>query len=145
MTTENPPPIASAIDESHLNSLAIGHYVLAGITALFSLFPLIHVAMGLMFVLHPAAMADKHGSGPPAFVGWMFVMIGATFILLGEACAVCIFLSGRYLKQRRRYLFSFIVGCIACAMFPLGPVLGVFTIIVLSRESVKKLYHRTFA
>jgi hypothetical protein len=34
------------------------------------------------------------------------------------------------------------MACIQCAFFPFGIVLGVFTIIVLSRESVKGVFGR---
>jgi len=33
-----------------------------------------------------------------------------------------------------------VLACIACAFMPFGTVLGIFTIIVLSRESVKEIY-----
>ncbi|MCF5930821.1 hypothetical protein L2216_27445, partial [Xanthomonas perforans] len=41
---------ASAEDLQQLKLLSIFHYVLAGITGLFSLFPLIHLFMGLAIV-----------------------------------------------------------------------------------------------
>jgi len=37
-------------------------------------------------------------------------------------------------------MFSFIFAAILCGLFPFGTVLGVFTIIVLSKDSVKKIY-----
>lgn len=54
--------------------------------------------------------------------------------------AFSIILSGRFLQQRKHYWFSFVLACIACAFMPFGTVLGVFTIIVLSRDSVKAFY-----
>lgn len=41
---------ASTDDLQHLKLLSIFHYVLAGITGLFSLIPLIHLFMGLAIV-----------------------------------------------------------------------------------------------
>ncbi|MDP0495746.1 MAG: hypothetical protein Q7Q73_06010 [Verrucomicrobiota bacterium JB024] len=63
--------------------------------------------------------------------------------LLALMAPVALLLSARFLQQSRRYLFSFVVAVLLCLAFPLGTVLGVFTIIVLSRESTKQLYLRT--
>ena len=50
------------------------------------------------------------------------------------------FLVGRGLAQRKRYMFCLVVACVECLFMPFGTVLGVFTIIVLSRDSVKALF-----
>jgi len=49
-------------------------------------------------------------------------------------------LSAVFLWQRRRRVFSFVVGGLNCLQIPFGTALGVFTIIVLSRDSVRELY-----
>jgi len=54
--------------------------------------------------------------------------------------AICILIARRALAKRTRYWFVFVVACIECLFMPFGTVLGVFTLIVLSRESVKKLF-----
>jgi hypothetical protein len=54
--------------------------------------------------------------------------------------ALFIFLAGRALAKRRRYWFAFVIACIECIFLPFGTILGVFTIIVLSRESTKQLF-----
>ncbi len=135
-----PPPLPSA-DTEHLRLLAIFHYVVAGMGALFACLPLIHVAIGIMMVTQPATFAgNNHGPPPPAFFGYLFAGLGAFFVLLGWAGAVCTFISGRCLARRRNRLFSFVMAAFLCMFMPFGTVLGIFTIIVLSRESVKRLY-----
>jgi hypothetical protein len=45
-------------DEEHLRLLAIFHYVVAGLAALFSIFPLLYTTLGAIFIFparHPAA------------------------------------------------------------------------------------------
>jgi hypothetical protein len=140
----NPPPIPSpplSQDEEHLKLLALFHYIVAGLGALFACFPLIHVAIGIMFIMKPDSM---NGSGqpipPPAAFGYLFAGMGALFVLAGWAVAICTFISGRYLACRRNRMFSFVMAAVLCMFFPFGTLLGVFTIIVLSRESVKRLY-----
>lgn len=141
-----PPPPASALDAQHakdeeqIRLLAVFHYVVAAVGALFACFPLIHVAMGIMLMTHPHAFSGGKGPPPPAFFGLLFVIMGSVFILLGWSMAACTFISGRFLAQRKNRMFSFVVAAILCAFMPFGTILGIFTIIVLSKDSVKRLY-----
>lgn len=138
MNEAPPPSLTRTNDEEHLRLLAIFHYVVAGVGALFACFPLIHVAMGVMIVTGSGSIAGP--KGPPAGFGYLFIVIGATFVLIGWAAAVCTFVSGRFLARRRKRLFSFVMAAFLCMFVPFGTVLGIFTIIVLSRESVQRLY-----
>ncbi|MEO0508313.1 MAG: hypothetical protein AAF065_00455 [Verrucomicrobiota bacterium] len=126
-------------DDSHLDGLAIGHYVVGGIAAFFACMPLIHMGIGIA-VLSGIEMADDTGQPAPMWFGWLFFLIGLFAFLFGQAISVAIIFSGRFLKRRKHYMFSFVIACIACAFMPFGTVLGVLTIIVLSRKSVKSLY-----
>jgi hypothetical protein len=141
-----PPPIITAPDsqrskdEEHLNLLATFHFVVAALGALFACVPFIHVGMGIMILIHPQAFSGGNGPAPPAFMGLFFIVLGGVFILLGWAMAICTFISGRFLRQRRNRMFSFIVAAILCMFMPFGTVLGVFTIIALSKDSVRGLY-----
>ena len=80
---------------------------------------------------------------PPAIIGGLFTCIGGLMFLAGQALAVSTILSGRFLAQRKRYWFVFVIACLQCSLFPFGTALGVLTIITLSRESVKELFHLT--
>ena len=125
-------------NEEHLRLLAIFHYVVAVVGALVALFPLIHFAIG-WFLLH-APPPKNGGELPPAFVGYLFMALGAGFFLLGQTFAVCIFAAGRCIFLRTRYWFVFVMACFECAFFPFGTALGVFTIVVLSRPAVKQMF-----
>jgi hypothetical protein len=100
------------------------------------------MTVGLAFILSPETFQSNGADAPPAFFGWMFFAIGLLFFLIGEAISICIIISGRFIAKQKKYLFSFVLGCIQCAFFPFGTVLGVFTIVILSRDSVKTLYGR---
>jgi hypothetical protein len=127
-------------DEDHLRLLSIFHYIVAGLAALFSLFPLLYSGFG-WFMLYAAAHPQNiKGEPPPAFMGWLFIVFGCFFFLCGETLATCIAFSGRYIARRSHYWFAFVVACVQCLFFPFGIILGVFTIIVLSRSSVKQLF-----
>jgi len=127
-------------DEEHLRLLAVFHYVVAGIGGLFACFPLIHVAVGLAMFLSPSFMGKGQQDVPPHWFGLIFVVMGGFFVLLGWSAAICTFISGRYLAKRRKRMFSFVMGAILCAFMPFGTILGVFTLIVLGRDSVRQLY-----
>lgn len=124
-------------DEEHLKLLSVFHYVAGGIAGFFACFPIMHLVMGIVVLV--AALAGK-GEGPPVFVGLFFVMIALIMITMGWALAVCLIISGRQLARQKHYTFCFIVACVSCAFMPFGTVLGVFTIIVLMRPSVKELF-----
>jgi hypothetical protein len=127
-------------DESHLNSLAIAHYAVGGFMVLFSCLPLIHMFIGLAVIFGGEGMVDDQGQPAPEWFGWLFFSIGLAGFLIGQAISICVIVSGRFLRRRKNYWFSFVLACIACAFMPFGTVLGIFTIIVLSRESVKEIY-----
>ncbi len=140
---DTPPPLvtpSSPRDIEHLKLLSIFHYVVGGIGAFFACFPLIHVFLGVMMVATPESVVGNNGGAPPPFVGFLFVGLGLLFVLVGWAVAVLTVISGRMLARRRRRTFSFVVAALLCMFIPFGTVLGVFTIIVLSRDSVRRLY-----
>lgn len=123
-------------DLEHLRLLAVFHFVVAGFAALFALFPLIHLLMGLG--LMTGAFAGEEPQA--AFAGCFFVGFAGTFILAGLAMAGCLVAAGRFLQQQQRYMFCLVVAAVSCAFAPFGTVLGVFTIVVLMRTSVRKLF-----
>jgi hypothetical protein len=128
-------------DQEHLQLLSIFHYVVAGLAALFSFFPLLYTIIGTIFIF--AARHDTAKAGedlPPEFLGWIFAVIGSGLFLFGLAIAICILIAGRSLALRKRYSFAMVTACIECIFVPFGTILGVFTIVVLSRESAKGLF-----
>jgi hypothetical protein len=128
-------------DKEHLRLLSIFHYIVAGLAALFLFFPLPYTIIGGIFIF-----AARHGTAkpgeelPPEFLGWIFIVIGSLLFLLGIAIAICILIAGRSLAKHRHYWFAFAIACVECLFIPFGTILGVFTIIVLSREPVKTLF-----
>ena len=126
-------------DTQHLRLLSIFHYVTAGMLAVFSMFPIIHLAFGIAIV---SGVFDdvEQGTPPPAFLGWMFIILPGAAILCGLTMATCMAIAGRRLSQNRGYMFCLVVAGIECVFMPFGTVLGVFTIIVLMRPTVKERF-----
>jgi hypothetical protein len=130
-------------DTEHLQLLAIFHYVVAGVAALCSFFPLLYSVMGGFLLYAAQHPGPNNQEPPPVFLGWIFIAVGAVFFLAGITMAICILIAGRCLSRRKGYSFALVIACIECLFVPFGTILGVFTIVALSRESVKALFERT--
>jgi len=132
-------PPAASVDERHISLLSIFHFVWGGLTALFMSFALIHVVLGVTMLVNPASFSSGQAP-PPAFVGWLFVLIGGGVVLLGWTLGGLTIYSGLCMRRRQRHTFSLVMAAINCLSFPFGTALGVFTLIVLLRPSVKAEY-----
>jgi hypothetical protein len=127
-------------DEKHLKLLTTLHYIFGGLNGLFTLFPVAALIFGLWLLNN--ANNTVQGSHEAYIRTFPFIFLSFISILLGSFFTVCIFLSGRFLSLRKHYLFCFIMAWIECLFTPIGIALGVFTIIVLRRESVKQLFQK---
>ncbi len=127
-------------DLQHLKLLSIFHYVVGGLSGLFACFPIIHLIIGIICVVAPGTM-ESSGNPMPALFGWFFIIFAGCFILAGWALAICLIMTGKYLSQRKHYMFCLVMAGIECIFMPFGTVLGVFTIIVLIRPSVKTIFY----
>jgi len=128
-------------DLEQLKLLAIFHYVVAGMAALVACIPIMHFVMGL--ALATGALGDSDPGTRP--VGFGIMVFAAFFIIAGWTFAALVAFAGRSLQTRRRYTYCLVMAGIECIFMPVGTVLGVFTIIVLVRDSVKELFGRAVA
>ena len=126
-------------DVNYLKLLSIFHYITGGIIAFISLIFLFHIWAGISIVRSPESVTVSGDLSPKAF-GYLFAAFGIFCFLLGEAIAVGVIASGLFMRKRKRYWFSFVIACVLCLFAPIGTILGIFTIIVLSRNSAKELY-----
>jgi hypothetical protein len=127
-------------DREHLKLLSLFHYVVGTLIGFFSSFFIIHALLGIAFITRPELITDESGTAPPAFIGWVFALLGSSVVLFGWIIAVCMIAAGRFLIRRRHYTFCLVTAAASCLFAPFGTVLGIFTIIVLSRSSVKELF-----
>jgi hypothetical protein len=123
-------------DSEHLKLLSIFHYVVGGMAALFACIPFIHFFMGLAMT---AGWIEDTDPVLPA-VGVFLMVFAGIVILVGWTFAVCLIVAGRKLAARKSYTFCLVMAALACMFMPFGTVLGVLTIIVLVRPSVKHLF-----
>lgn len=146
-TAAGPPQGADArrqmvADEEHLKLLSLGYVISAVMTVFWSLFGLFYAAMGAVFVKMIASQKAAGGTGqpPPAFFGWMFGAFGLAMFVFAAVMAILKFRTASCLKRRKSRTFCMVVAGISCIEVPYGTVLGVFTFIVLGRESVMRLF-----
>jgi len=88
---------------------------------------------------------DRRHQPPPEFpvaFGLIFICVGVLGLLIGFTYALAQVLAGRFIAKRKRRTFCMIVAGLNCLNIPMGLILGVFTIIVLVRPSVKLLFEQ---
>ena len=126
-------------DESQLNALAIGHYVMAALTALGGLSILVYLVIGGLVAGVGATSGTEEGAvvAGASIIG---ILIGLFILAITLGIAFCLFYAGRSLTKQRNYTFCMVVSAIQCLNFPFGTILGVLTIIVLVRDSVRQRF-----
>ncbi len=128
------------VDADHVKLLAVFHFIGAGLALLGLVLLLGHCAL-MHAVLTNAKLleAPKQGPSPAelfAIFKWVYLVVGVWWMI----SLVLNLISGFCLSYRKGRTFSLIVAVINCLHIPLGIVLGVFTLVVLIRSSVRELY-----
>ena len=96
------------------------------------------VSVTIVVLLVTGATAGR-GAGP-VFMGSVFIAIAVVTMVLFWGMALCLFYSGRFLGQHRRHNYCFVVAIVCCLVPPYCTVLGILTLVVLSRPSVRDLF-----
>ncbi|HES59291.1 MAG TPA: hypothetical protein ENO18_02575 [Caldithrix sp.] len=131
------------IDDEHLKLLSMFHYISGGLTLAFALF--IGAYFFLIFFIISMAKNQQeldpklNEALPEAFFGILLAVFVIIFVL-GILFGIGQIVSGRLMKLRQMRWFSFTIGIINLLNIPYGTILGVFTIIVLEKDSVKQQY-----
>jgi hypothetical protein len=139
-----PPPIFPEYqrqrDDDHLRLLAVFHFVMGGLALLGPVFLFLHYTVMNRFLPFLQTVKVRDGATLPgdfldSFV-WFYVFMGVVCVVAG----VLNVLSGVFLRRRRHRVFSLVVAGLNCLQIPFGTVLGVFTFVVLLRDSVRESY-----
>lgn len=128
-------------DLEHLKLLSIFHYIMGGLVALGSCILLIHFTLGVLLATGAIEANDPNAKA----VGILLILVALTFIALGWTYAILLILAGRKLGRHTSRTFCFVVAGISCICIPWGTILGVFTMVVLVRDSVAALFAETDA
>lgn len=123
-----------------IHLIRIFHYLMGGLTGLASLIPIIHIGIGFFIRKAEAPTDNPQEAIIFDMVSNMFIVIGATVVIVGLATSICIVLAGRFLAQHRHYHFCLVIACLQCLNMPLGTALGIYTIITLNKPEVKEMF-----
>lgn len=126
-------------DQEHLRLLTMCYYILAGSTALFSLFALLYVGVGAI-VSSGIIPQNQTQNGDPRAIGYILTAIGAAVFLLGMGMAALYYLVARGLRNQRWRILCYVMAGLSCMYIPFGTAIGVCTILVLNRPNVKNLF-----
>lgn len=125
-------------DRDHLRILALMHALFAGLGLLGLAFLGAHYAM-MRTMMRPEFMQHGGQPPPPGFFSvflWFYALFGALML----AGMILNLLAARWLKARRRRTFCIVVAALDTLQVPFGTALGVFSILVLMRESVRQAF-----
>jgi len=125
-------------DGEHLNLLSIFYFVFGGLSILVAFIFLLYTAI-FGFILNKVPSQGEEFE----IVFSVFTSIFGVLAIIGLVIGILQIVSGFKLRKRTHRMLSLVMGILALPSFPIGTALGVFTIIVLSRQSVKDLYQKT--
>ena len=134
------PSHQAIIDAEHLRLLAIFHFVSAAFAFAGVLFASLYFVLIWAMFANPELWAQSQEGPPPEAVITIFQWVTGVGVVWFVVACVGNLLSGLYLRTRRHRTFSMVIAGINCLHIQLGTLLGVFTLAVLGRESVRKLY-----
>jgi len=150
---EQPPPLPppgwqdAKRDAEHIKLLSIFHYVFAGLSVVGGLFFALYIVFAVFMMRSfagAAAAGGPPGSAPPQammeMMGMAYAVMGVVGGLVSLGMGVGSFLAAKGLAERRRRTLIYVVSAFQCLCMPLGTALGIFTIIVLERASVRLLF-----
>jgi hypothetical protein len=140
--TELPPLLRDQrkIDAQHLRLLTAFHFVLAGFACAGFVFLFVYWTLFSSFMFNPGTWDQKHGVPSPADVARVLKFSFVIFLPACLAWGLANLISGFSIRVRKRRTFSLVVAGLNCLWMPFGTLLGVFTLIVLLRDSVRELY-----
>lgn len=150
MDAEGDTPASNDSDQQHLMLLRVLHYVFAGMQCLYGLVMLLQLFIfNSMYSTMTSSAIEDLNTGPhpldiaphsPPFAAISMLII--VILALTVAMIICNLMTAHSLAVRRNYMFCLVVSGINCIVFPIGTALGVFTMVVLMRPSVKELFHQ---
>jgi hypothetical protein len=136
-------------DREHLNLLSIFYYITAGLYFLGTVFLFFYFSFINSFIIEHN---NFHQMSNAIFTGYynsnkmpmefynifalIFYFIGGLMILN----AILNLLTGVFIRQRKHRIFCVVIGALNCLHVPVGTAIGAFTIVILSRDSVKKIF-----
>jgi hypothetical protein len=134
------------IDEEHLRLLGLFHYIFGGIVLAYSALVLLYFVF-FLFVFetiwhdYPMNTFSYQEELNPGFFK-LLMIIGIFIFVIMLVVGILELLSGKFIKAKKHRNFSYVIAIINLLSIPYGTILGIMTLTVLGKNSVKELYFR---
>ena len=130
---QGPPPMGASEDESSLRTLSILHYIYGAMVSLAAGIGVLYMGLGIF-------MATSGTAAESAAAGTAIAAVGAVIVVLVGASAALHLYAGYCLGKRKHHTLCLVAACMSLLAVPLGTVLGIFTLIVLTKPHVKQWF-----
>jgi nitrogen fixation/metabolism regulation signal transduction histidine kinase len=130
-------------DLEHLKLLGVFHYIWGALSLVGGLFLGAYiVVIGVVLMTSPPSSSSTEDSGATSVAGGVVIGIGVVVFLIVVVYGVLTLMAGgKYRKHQGGYLFCFILAIVTLVIGGIpGIALGIFSLMVLSRPSVKALF-----
>jgi ABC-type phosphate transport system permease subunit len=130
-------------DLEHLKLLGIFHYIWGALSLLGGIFiGGYFLVIGVILMNNPPTSTSSEDSGTASMAGGILIGVGVVLFLVVVVYGILTLMAGgKYRKHQGGYWFCFILAIVTLVIGGIpGIVLGIFSLIVLSRDSVKTLF-----
>ncbi|MBV8481505.1 MAG: hypothetical protein JO077_01415 [Verrucomicrobia bacterium] len=130
-------------DLEHLKLLGIFHYIWGVLSMIGALFiGGYFLVIGIVLMSNPSTSTSTEDPGTASMVGGILIGVGVVLFLIVVVYGILTLMAGgKYRKHQGGYWFCFILAIVTLVIGGIpGIVLGIFSLIVLSRDSVKAVF-----
>ena len=130
-------------DLEHLKLLGIFHYIWGALSLLGGIFiGGYFLVICVILMNNPPTSTSSEDSGTASMAGGILIGVGVILFLVVVVYGILTLMAGgKYRKHQGGYWFCFILAIVTLVIGGIpGIVLGIFSLMVLSRESVKTLF-----
>lgn len=126
--------------QNNLNTYRILFLVKGILTLVFSFIFIIYAVVG--GILGNMDELNHGPDAPPFNVGALIMVIGIIGFVVTVTLGTLTLFASKYLNEKRKYTFIFVMAIVNCITGLLGILLCIFTLIELSKPHVKELFNR---
>jgi len=127
-------------DLEHLRLLGLVYYILAGVSGIGTLGTAIWFAFAGTSLSQISMNSAAGGLFARPLMGAILGGAGVVALAAGLGWALLAYFTGRNLGEHRARVFCTVIAAMTCLSIPWGTALGVCTLAVLNRRSVKMLF-----
>ncbi|MCA0154500.1 hypothetical protein [Winogradskyella vincentii] len=122
---------------NNLNTFSVLFLIKGILTLCFAIFFMFYAGLG--FFVTSAVELDQ-SNDMPFNPGIILIVIGAIGLIITVTVGILTILASSYLKSIKNYNFIFAMAVVSCLTGILGILLGVFTLIELSKPEIKQMF-----